>query len=345
MSPKNPVVDQTVSDQQVAEAAAWMAHLHGSRRTPDSDKGHQLWLQEDAARRKAWEAATEVWEETGLLQGVALEKGIRAILPEAPKKEHPMRQRLAVAAGVALLAAGAGMLFWARSNGIYTGVGEQRVVALDDGSRVVLNTASRIVVSYSGRLRKIELKSGEARFDVAKQNDRPFVVIAGDRRIDALGTAFVVRHDPGRTAITLVEGRVKVGPIGPGTVASARSSHESPASEPGVVMLHPGQRLTFDSGAPPRVDNPELAKLIAWQRGEIVMDGMKLRDAVVEMNRYSARKLEVASESAGDLVVSGVFQSGDSLSFARAVAHTYQLLATEEGNRILLAGNPKAAYH
>jgi transmembrane sensor len=324
-------------EKRVAEAAAWMAHLHGARRSPDSDRGHQLWLREDAARKRTWEAATEVWEEVGLLQSVALEKGIRAILPEPARPRVSRAHRLARAAVVAALMLGA-LSFWMIRGDISTSVGEQRVVSLDDGSRVTLNTDSRIAVSYDAQLRKIELKSGEARFDVAQQSRRPFVVVAGNKRIDALGTSFIVRHEAHRTVVMLVEGKVRVASSGAATV---RAGAERAAAD---VVLRPGQRLTFVSDRLPKLDSPALDTVTAWQRGEVLMDGMKLSDAIIEMNRYSDRQLAVASESANDLVVSGVFQSGDSLRFARAVAHTYRLRVIEEGDRILLSGQPKAAY-
>jgi transmembrane sensor len=325
-------------EKRVAEAAAWMAHLHGARRSPDSDRGHQLWLREDAARRKTWEAATEVWEEVGLLQSVALEKGIRAILPEPARPRAPRVHRLARAAVVAVLMLGA-LSIWMSRRDISTSIGEQRVVSLDDGSRVTLNTDSRIEVSYDAQVRKIELKNGEARFDVAQQSRRPFVVVAGNKRIDALGTSFIVRHEAHRTEVMLVEGKVRVASSDAATVRAG--AQRGTAAD---VVLRPGQRLTFVSDRLPKLDSPALDTVTAWQRGEVLMDGMKLSDAIIEMNRYSDRQLAVASESANDLVVSGVFQSGDSLRFARAVAHTYRLRVIEEGDRILLSGQPKAAY-
>ena len=328
MSPNNLKEQVPVSKEQVAEAAAWMAHLHGAKRTPDSDRGHQLWLKEDPSRQRAWEAATEAWEEVAILQKATLAKGIRALEPKPVARKRPTTRLLALAAGLAVVVLGA--VVWLRDSGVSTGVGEQRIVALDDGSRVILNTASRVVVRYDGRARRVDLKAGEARFDVAKDAARPFIVTAGRQQVRALGTSFVVRYESDRTAITLVDGKV--------SVSSATASPESD------ITLVPGQRVTLARNAPARVDRPSLEKVVAWQRGEVVMDGMQLQNAVAEMNRYSTRKLEVGAGSTASLVISGVFQSGDSLSFANAVAHTYQLQVVEEDNKIVLTGDPKAAY-
>src|SRR5690606_6030511 len=73
-----------------------------------------------------------------------------------------------------------------------TYVGEQRLVQLEDGSQVRLNTNTRIQVSYSRQTRRIDLLQGEAYFDVSKDPQRPFEVIANHSIVRALGTEFNV---------------------------------------------------------------------------------------------------------------------------------------------------------
>lgn len=323
------------SAAQIAEAAAWVAHLHGTRRTADSDRGLQLWLKEDASRERIWEAAAEVWEEVGELRGAVLANAIPSSTTERQERVvRPMRTIKIVALAASIVVAVVGAFLWMKLAGVSTGVGEQRTLALEDGTRVILNTATRVVVDYDEQVRKVELKSGEARFDVARSRERPFIAIAGTYRIEAIGTSFVVRYVPERTSITLVEGRVAVTDL-----ATGQAGIGAP-----TVMLEPGQRLTYRAKEAPSVDAPRLEKVIAWQRGEVVMDGMRLADAIEEMNRYNSRKLAVEDSHAESLLISGVFQSADARSFANAVAQTYQLKVIEKDGRILLTGDPKAAY-
>ncbi|MEJ1962448.1 MAG: FecR domain-containing protein [Gammaproteobacteria bacterium] len=91
-----------------------------------------------------------------------------------------------MAATLALIALGT--FFYLRDAGIGTDVGEQRTLTLADGTRIYLNTDTRVVVRYDEHVRRVELKSGEALFEVAHRPDQPFVVVAGDRTITALGT-------------------------------------------------------------------------------------------------------------------------------------------------------------
>ena len=82
-----------------------------------------------------------------------------------------------------------------------------------------------------------------------------------------------------------------------------------------------------------------MEKATAWRRGQVILDDTPLRAAAEEMNRYNTTKLVVADDVAADLVVSGLFQAGDSMRFANAVAHTYKLNVQERGAEIILSSN------
>jgi len=162
------------------------------------------------------------------------------------------------------------------------------------------------------------------------QSQWPFVVTAGDREVTALGTAFLVRRDEQRIAVTLVEGKVAVA--------------SSAASQP--ALLTPGERLTFTHDRRPgKLDHPAVEKLTAWQRGKVPIDNLSLADAVAEMNRYSVVQLAIERPEAAQLRVSGIFSVGDSLSFARAVSQSYGLKVEEEPRRVVLSGLPNPLHN
>ncbi len=96
------------------------------------------------------------------------------------------------------------------------------------------------------------LKSGEALFDVAKDRARPFVVIAGDRKVIAVGTSFEVRREEpaGSTfAVTLVEGRVAIEPISwPDALPSAGAERSEAAESGPETSIH--RRHDRDAGFP-----------------------------------------------------------------------------------------------
>ena len=73
-----------------------------------------------------------------------------------------------------------------------TDVGESKDILLSDKSKITLNTNSFVQVRYTQHSRVINLLRGEIHIDVAHDKTRPLSVIAGDKVIQAVGTAFNV---------------------------------------------------------------------------------------------------------------------------------------------------------
>jgi transmembrane sensor len=97
--------------------------------------------------------------------------------------------------------------------------------------------------------------------------------------------------------------------------------------------------LTF-LGTQSRLDVTPLDKAVAWRRGEIIFDDTSLSEAAMELNRYNKDKILIERPDAQSVRVTGLFQTGDSLSFARAVAQSYGLTVEERKDAIVLSGSP-----
>jgi transmembrane sensor len=244
-----------------------------------------------------------------------------------------------------------GFVLYPGTGVVATGIGEQRQLVLEDGTRIFLNTATRLAVEYDEHARRVELREGEALFNVARWPDWPFVVSAGSQQVTALGTSFVVRRDSAKLVVTLVTGKVSVDPVAVPTPAAAedmgtaaadsnRSSAEATPIATRTVLLTPGQRLTIASGEMPHVDTSSIEESTAWRRGQVVLTDRPLADAAEEMNRYSTVRLVVEDPSARRLEVNGLFQAGDSASFANAVAHAHGLRVVTRDGEIILSGRP-----
>lgn len=315
-----------VSPERLAEASVWIAKLHGETRGRELEAGLRRWLHSNPENARAFELATEVWNEAEKLRGVV------PFRPLSHVEHRPRWGALAAAFACVLALAVVGIVWFQNVGVVATAVGEQRQLVLEDGTRVLLNTDTRIVVKYGEQARRVELTRGEAFFKVAKRSDWPFMVVAGDRQVKALGTCFVVRSEVQRLAVTLVEGSVLVSPVTPAS--------PQPVQPAGEFTLAVGQRLTFDSGSPARLDTPSIDRLTAWRHGQVILDDTPLQDAVAEMNRYNEIKLIVADPDAAAILINGLFQAGDSTHFASAVAQAYGLAVVERGNEIVLSGKP-----
>lgn len=305
----------------LAQAAAWIASLHDEDRTEKFEAGFRRWLAADPRHRTAFDRANELWTEA--------ECWPKSRLPEPParRRSFPIVPNWSLASW-AVACIGVALLAWAvlqfRDPGFTTHVGEQRSLTLPDGSRVSLNTDTRIKIQFDREVRRVRVESGEALFEVAKRAAWPFVVVAGDREVTALGTVFVVRREQEATSVLLVEGKVQV------------TQRDQRSSQPAV--LAPGQRLTFPADQQPVLDRPVVPTVVAWQRGQVIFDHTPLAHAVSEMNRYSELKLRLDSEPAGQFLVTGVFRAGDTESFVQAVTASYRMDAIPGSSEIVLTG-------
>src|SRR5690606_34952861 len=87
---------------------------------------------------------------------------------------------------------------------------EHKALVLPDGSTVRLGALTSISLNYTDEMRYLVLEGGEAFFEVARDQRRPFIVQTGAITVKAVGTAFNVRRAAERVSVTVSEGAVDV---------------------------------------------------------------------------------------------------------------------------------------
>lgn len=305
-----PVIQQAAAD--------WCARRMGGELSLEAEAEFNAWLRADPRHAREFEAMQSLWLESAeVAQRPAIESlrtGLREDWPEpgaaggTSKTVYQRRWPAAIAAG---LAAAAIAVSWVLINGpqpaFVTERGEQRQVILDDGTLVELDAGTQITLAYDGRERRVILEAGQAHFDVRTDENRPFVVVAGDGEVRALGTSFQVYRRPGTVTVTLLEGRVEVMPT--------RVRPDSPAvgTPAWKKELAPGEQLILAIEQPvaPEVTSIDVDRVTAWQRGMMDFDALTLPEVVAELNRYSDTPVFIADPSLNDTRVSGVFAIGD----------------------------------
>ena len=198
-----------------------------------------------------------------------------------------------------------------------TNVGEQRTIALKDGSMVLLDTATKIEVRLSAHRRNIELVQGRAHFEVAKDTSRPFVVAGGERSVTAVGTVFDVARAPDQTSVLLTEGKVLL-----------RYGEASRFMVPGDRVVFRGDRMT--------IDRPAVDAQTAWLTGRTVFEAQPLLEVVAELNRYSSRPLVLGDRKVAEMRISGTYKTGDVGAFAVSVSSLLPIDVTTQPDRVVL---------
>ncbi|MFN3230415.1 MAG: FecR family protein, partial [Asticcacaulis sp.] len=197
-----------------------------------------------------------------------------------------------------------------------TGAGQRTVVQLADGSELTLAPRTRLRVHLRPGSRDLELEAGEAIFAVAKDRSRPFRVRAGDRTVEATGTAFQIARNGEGADVLLLEGGVRV------QNHVLKTEHH----------LVPGQRLTSDL-AVRRLDAAAVEARTAWRDGELIFRSQPLAAVVADFNRYSADRVALGDAGLGQLRVSGVFRYDGAEAFVLSMQSVFGLSVTRTGPR------------
>lgn len=215
-----------------------------------------------------------------------------------------------------------------------TKVGEDRVINLSDGSVVHLNTNSYVSVDFTENQRKITLVKGEAHFDVAHDELRPFVVNAGNRTVTAVGTAFNVQIGTSSDVELIVtDGKVLV---------------KSNQDTDDVSITHPlagkGQLMTAGYKAiiskatlqQAAISKDQIQHDLAWQQGMLVFHGEPLAEALNEISRYTSIHFDLADEQVKQRRVAGYFKAGDIPGLLFALENNFNIVYTKRDEQTIV---------
>lgn len=290
----NPEDQQSQADTRLSdEALEWIVRLHSGRADAADRDAFAAWRGQSAGHEHAAREAEAIWSGIGLAGDEVRRTERRAARARITRR--------AVLGGVAVAAAGTalhatGMLGPHLLADHVTGIGEQRTVALADGSTVLLNAGSALSVDFGESVRWLRLHRGQATFTVASDAARPFVVAAADGSSRALGTVFDVDIRPLEVVVTVIEGTVGVtaGPSGDAILAGVN------------------QRVRYGAaGAPLPAEAVDADTETAWRRGKLIFDRRPLGDVVAEIERYRRGRIVIASDRLRRLEVTGVFDLAD----------------------------------
>ena len=311
-------MDEYDCDDPVQQAAAsWFARMRSDDVTERERGTFRQWLTADPQHRVAYERLERVWSVAGTYASsdelnCVMEKEVRRQEAVPRTLQRPGRRNL-IAFGLAatlLATVVSGMLLLPRlGEQVYlTGVGESRTVTLGDGSRITLNTSTHVTVDYTSRERRVRLDQGEAYFRVARDTTRPFTVQTERGDVTAVGTEFNVYRQNDRITVTLVEGKVVVGP--------------------GKTPVSAGQTLTVTGeNDKPLPQEADVTTHTSWLTRRLIFNDEPLASAVYQFNRYSREKIVIVDESIGQQRVTGVFFVDRPQAFVNAVERSFGIRA------------------
>lgn len=229
-------------------------------------------------------------------------------------------QRFAWVGGLAALLMVALVLWWGMTDRVspvehyVADAAALRTLALPDGSVVDINSGSELSVQFTPKERRIQLRRGEAHFQVAHNTARPFIVTAGDVAVRAVGTAFDVRLGDEAVNVLVVEGRVALG----------RQPPKLPGFAPeNASLLGSGERMRVPlsgTAALPKaeqVDADAISALLTWHNPMTSFTEVPLRDVITRFNRRNSLQLVLEDADLGERKIGGMIALDQVEAFVR----------------------------
>lgn len=301
------------------EASDWLAKLD---RGLSDEEQHALdgWLAQHPENRRSLLRLASLWGKMGSLSRLA-----------EPFPQQRQRRKFlypAIAASLAVIVV-AGWLLVHRSaelsiamedraiasvaSSYETEIGERSTVRLPDQSVLTLNTNSLVAMTYDAKQRVLVLERGEMSIEVAHDPRRPFSVIAGQKVVRAVGTAFNVQIvDEGQVELIVTEGTVVVvDDIERRGQAAAADPLPTIGTTPRTVTKGERVLLGVDQETISKVSDSALSAELSWRQGSLIFRGETLAVAIAEVSRYTPVKFEIADERLKQLRIGGMFKAGD----------------------------------
>jgi len=311
MTPASDQRAENTDDTVDAAARDWLVRLY-SNDVSDSDRqAFRDWLALSPDHAKTYKAIELAWRDVSLAPGSKAELGDRR--EDTTLQRWPAIRWVAVAA--CLLVAVGASLFGERhvvEEGWHTtGIGETRIVTLQDGTQVILSARTTLETRFSGGRRDTYLVQGTAYFDVAQNPNRPFTVAVADTAITVTGTEFDVRYGPDSVRVAVSEGSVHVADTsadGAGQQASLTAGDQLIAKLDGSIA----SQGRFDAQA-----------IGAWREGRLVYLDARLEDIVADVNRYRDIPIRLRDDALMDLRITTSFRVEESDQMLAGLAASY----------------------
>ncbi len=273
---------------------------------------------------------------------------------DAQRTSRPRRTWLGVS--LATVAAAVVAVWLSALSGSYTvatGQGERRELSLPDGSVVQVDPETGLRIRFDSKLRQVELQRGRARFRVAKNPNRPFLVRAGGTVVRAVGTEFGVEHRAQGIVVTVAEGRVAVMPHDTrpfpfvGTTLNAEQPNAPEAvtgtaaaarAQMAPVLVSSGQQVTVSpSGSAQGVREVNAERELSWAEGRLSFENDSVAAVVETFNRYNHLQIHIADSTLARRTMSGVFSASDPESFVAFLQSMTSVSVERNGRDITIA--------
>jgi ferric-dicitrate binding protein FerR (iron transport regulator) len=170
-----------------------------------------------------------------------------------------------------------------------TGIGKIKQIILPDGTKVWLNAKSELKYDkdFNKKIREVNL-SGEAYFEVNRDEGRPFIINSHDIRTTVLGTSFNVSayQTDADLKVSVISGKVSV------------QQNEN------QVLLTKDQQAVYNKAEQRLSQNPSLdaSENILWKEGKLLFSSTTLEKVVADIQRKYETRITINEKIKGCMI-------------------------------------------
>lgn len=340
------IIDFPNREQIYEQASLWIARMDRELTTQEQQELNH-WLAASEQHRTVLFEMAELWDKMDSLARLAdlFQQPQQTTTPSQARKPRFYGAIAASLMLVALILSGSlmtpqpvSLIAWFQGadtvvEGVYeTAIGEHSNVNLPDGSLLVLNTNSRVIVKYSEDHRLFLLERGELNIEVAHDKNRPLSVMAGNKVVQAVGTAFNVRiRNENEIALLVTDGKVLVAKQATPQTIEKLMTERLPNT---ALAVKKGEKVVLGAvhETVAKADDSDISAQLSWRQGNLVFRGETLEDALIEINRYTSVQFEVADEHIKQERIAGLFKAGDVDGLLAALEQNFNILSQRIGN-------------
>ena len=309
-----------------AQAADWLAQMQNPDATPDTQDAFEQWRNADIRHALAFEQCRSLWLMTQELKNDAdIQRELNSVRARKKSRTYNNRWYLCAAAATFLVIS-VGVFFQLSPKPIEysTGIAEQRLIQLEDGSSALLNTDSVLQVRFTSNKRELLLKKGEAYFTVAKDKQRPFEVTAAKSSVRAVGTEFNVALLNHKLTLDVTEGIVEF-------------KTKTATDDLLTSKVRQGEAINFnDDDSKLLIQPANTARISAWKARKIYFSADTLESAIAEYNRYTRKKIVILHDELKHQKISGVFNIDDVDAFIFSLEQLLDVRVERHRDNILV---------
>jgi len=192
--------------------------------------------------------------------------------------------------------------------------GQKLKIHLPDGSIVWLNSESKLIYPdrFNDSVREVNL-TGEAFFEVVRNENKPFIVNTGNIYTRVLGTSFNVKSYGGKVNVALVSGKVRV-------------SDQNNQSD---FLLKPGEAIQYSSeNEKYTLGDFDIKQAAGWKDGILYFENAGFNEVVETLERWYGVEIVTENFQNNPWKYSGEFQNEyldivlESISYSKNFEYT-----------------------